>query len=181
MNLNYEDLLLTFYPGFFEQESIRSIPPEKVYVEQILDLSAFSCETLSLTCPDQITFGMYAGDWNVLLAAVEAVQPKWLPFFKAGDKVYCALDGDKIASFCLLRHFGTYQHLLIGGPGCVGTVPSYRKQGIGLKLIQNVTALLKEQGYDASYIHYTGVGHWYAKLGYETVLRWTHQGILEQL
>lgn len=180
MKLDYADLLFTFYPGFFEQEAIRTINPEKVYAEQILDLSSFRRESLPLTCPSQITFGMYSGDWNVLLAAVEAVQPKWLSFFKPGEQVYCALDGDNIASFCLLRHFGTYQHLLIGGPGCVGTVPSYRKQGIGLKMIQNVTALLKEQGYNASYIHYTGVGHWYAKLGYETVLRWNNQGILEQ-
>lgn len=180
MNLDYADLLLTFYPGFFEKESIRSIAPEKVYVEQILDLSTFCCDSVQLTCPSQITFGLYEDDWEVLLAAVAEVQPKWLPYFKPEERVYCARDGENIASFCLLREFGTYQGLRIGGPGCVGTVPGYRKQGIGLKMVQNVTFLLKEQGYDASYIHHTGVGHWYAKLGYETVLRWNHKGILTQ-
>ena len=59
-----------------------------------------------------------------------------------------------------------------------GTIPAYRKQGIGLKMVQNATAILKEVGYDLSYIHYTAVGHWYARLGYQTILRWNSQGIV---
>ncbi|MBR5226313.1 MAG: GNAT family N-acetyltransferase, partial [Clostridia bacterium] len=71
------------------------------------------------------------------------------------------------------------QGLRIGAPGCVGTIPAYRRQGIGLKLVQNATAILKQRGYDLSYIHYTGVGHWYARLGYQTILKWNAQGIME--
>ena len=37
---------------------------------------------------------------------------------------------------------------------------------------------LKEEGYDLSYIHYTGVAPWYAKLGYRTILKWDRHGIL---
>ncbi len=60
----------------------------------------------------------------------------------------------------------------IAGPGCVGTVLKFRNQGIGLEMVRRVTQLLKEEGYDWSYIHYTGVADWYARLGYERVLRW---------
>ena len=61
---------------------------------------------------------------------------------------------------------------------CVGTVPEYRRQGIGLKMVQNVTQILKEKGYALGYIHYTGVGHWYAKLGYQTLVKWNSGGII---
>ena len=67
----------------------------------------------------------------------------------------------------------------IGGPGCVGTVFGYRRQGIGLKMVQDVTRILKDEGYDISYIHYTGVAHWYAKLGYQSILKWDRHGILK--
>ena len=91
---------------------------------------------------------------------------------------YCAFDGEKVVSFCILDEMGICQGLRIAGPGCVGTVPAYRKKGIGLKMVQNATAILKDRGYDISYIHYTQVGHWYARLGYRTVLRWNCRGIL---
>ena len=43
-------------------------------------------------------------------------------------------------------------------------------------MVQNATAILKARGYDLGYIHYTSVGHWYAHLGYRTVLKWNCQG-----
>ena len=33
------------------------------------------------------------------------------------------------------------------------------------------TLILKERGFDYSYIHDTGVPDWYAKLGYKTIFR----------
>ena len=74
---------------------------------------------------------------------------------------------------------GSFRGLKIGGPGCVGTVPEYRRQGIGLRLVQLATGILKDQGYDLSYIHYTAVAPWYAKLGYQTVLKWNGRGFLD--
>ena len=59
------------------------------------------------------------------------------------------------------------------------TLPEYRRQGIGLKMVQNVTAILKAEGYDLSYIHFTGVGRWYEKLGYHTTLRWSRDGVVD--
>ena len=64
----------------------------------------------------------------------------------------------------------------VGGPGCVGTLPAYRRRGIGLKMVEKATQILKERGFDYSYIHYTGVGPWYAKLGYELILQWDKHG-----
>ena len=179
MKINGADLFKTIFPGFFEREYIRSIPAGAVYEEQILALGAFSPEALPISCPGHVTFGMYQGDMAPVHEAVGSVVKGWLPNFTAGKEIYCAFDGEKIVSFCLLDDFGTYQGLRIGAPGCVGTIPVYRRQGIGLKLVQNATAILKQRGYDLSYIHYTGVGHWYARLGYQTILKWNAQGIME--
>lgn len=177
MSINYTDLFNALHPGFFQQEGIRSLPPEEVFEEQLLDLHTFSPHAVQIACPERITFGMYQGDMSALHQAVAQVDKDWVQYFSRGDSVYCAMDGDKVVSFCLLDEFGEYQGLRIGGPGCVGTVPNARGQGIGLKMVQNATSLLKEQGYDFSYIHYTHVGRWYAKLGYETILRWNAKGI----
>jgi len=178
MNFDYTDLFNTIKPGFLESEGIRSIPPEEVYEEQIMDLRTFSPDALNISCPEHIVFGMYEGDLPTLLQSVGRVEEGWLGCYHPGDRIYCAMDGDKIASFCLFDDFGEYKGLRIGGPGCVGTVPEYRRQGIGLKMVQNVTAILKQQGYDLGYIHYTGVGHWYEKLGYRTIVKWNSQGII---
>ena len=178
MNFDPVHVFNAVRPGFLESEHIRSLPPEYIYEEQLMDLREFDPNALDIPCPDHITFGMYTGDWDKLLEAVGQVEDGWLSCYKPGDIVYCAMDGEKIASFCALDDFGTYEGLRVGGPGCVGTVPEYRRQGIGLKMVQNVTQILKEKGYALGYIHYTGVGHWYAKLGYQTLVRWNSGGII---
>lgn len=177
MNINYVEMFNTLHPGFLDTETVRSLPPEEVFEEQILDLHTFSTDAVKVNCPEYITFGMYHGDMEKLRQAVALVDKDWVAYFSNDDAVYCAMDGDKVVSFCLLDKFGEYRGLRIAGPGCVGTVPSARGQGIGLKMVQNATQILKEQGYDLSYIHYTHVGHWYAKLGYETIVRWGAAGV----
>lgn len=76
---------------------------------------------------------------------------------------------------------GTYeikgQKIKIGGPGCVGTLPEYRDKGIGLTMVQHVTQILKEEGYDYSTIHYSYLASWYEKLGYKTIIKWNRNGI----
>ena len=180
MKFDCMDLFLSLHPGFFERESIRSLPLEDVSEEQILDLHAFSPDALSIPCPEKITFGFYQGEMAPLHEAVRSVSKGWAQYFTPDKDIYCAFDGEKIASFCLLDDFGQYQGLRIGGPGCVGTVPAYRRQGIGLKMVQKGTAILKERGYDLSYIHYTGVGRWYERLGYETLMFWNAAGRVER-
>lgn len=177
--MDYKAMFHQFHPRFFEEKSIRSMPKEEVFEEQILDLRGFDPTSVKLTCPENITFGMYAGDMEALRRAVALVDDDWVQYFSDGDDIYCAFDGGKVVSFCLLDEFGVHEGIRVSGPGCVGTVPAYRGKGIGLKLVQNATAILKERGYDLSYIHYTHVGPWYAKLGYETVLRWCADGFAE--
>ena len=175
--MNYADMFRLLQPGFFEKPYIRGLPKEEVYEEQIMDLHGWEKGDL-VPCPEQITFGMYKGDLETLQAAVREVDDDWVQWFRSGDHVYCAFDGDNIASFCLLDTFGEVDGRRIGAPGCVGTVPAYRRQGIGLRMIQNATEILQKQGYDLSWIHYTGVGHWYARLGYKTVIRWNSDGMI---
>lgn len=179
MHFDAIDMFSTIKPGFLESEHIRSLPPEWIYEEQTLDLHAFSPADLEISCPERITFGMYDGDMAPLLEAVGSVEEGWLGCYHPDDEIYCGFDGDRIVSFCAIEDFGTYKGLRVCGPGCVGTIPEYRRQGIGLKMVQNVTAILKDRGYDIGYIHYTGVGHWYAHLGYKTLVKWNSKGIID--
>lgn len=179
MNTYYADMFNALFPGFFDQDYIRAMPPEDVPVEQILDLHTFDPGAVTIPCPEHITFGWYKGDMAPLHEAVALVDEDWVQYFNPGNRIYCAFDGDRVVSFCQVDAFGIFDGKRIGGPGCVGTIPAYRARGIGLKMVQQATAILKEDGFDISYIHYTGVGHWYARLGYETVVRWNCTGILE--
>ena len=181
---NAVQLLEGIHPGFFAQASIRKIPKDRIFEEMLLPLREFDGEAFSLPVPEGVSFGFYAGPREELLKAVERVGPGWVPLFKPGERVYCGMCRGQIASFCLLEDMGT--HLLDGhrvrvaGPGCVGTVPAFRRQGIGLRMVRDATAVLRQEGYDISYIHFTGVANWYAKLGYCTCLRWTSEGPLPE-
>ena len=177
--LDYADVFRHIQPDFFQQEHIRSLPREYIFDEQVLSLAEYNPTALTIPAPAQITYGLFTGDHETLLKAVRAVDEDWAQWFNPGERTFVAMDGDKVCSFCLLDDFGEYQGLRIGAPGCVGTVPEYRKQGIGLRMIQLATQQLKEDGYDLSWIHYTHVGHWYARLGYRTVVKWNCLGVVE--
>ena len=172
-------LFQALYTGFLEADYIRALPPENVYEEQVLDLMEFRADALEIPCPENITFGIFRGDRAKLYEAIAKVDEDWIQWYpEDGEPAFCAYDGEKVVSFCLLDKFGSYNGMLVGGPGCVGTVPEYRKLGIGLKMVQLATEELKRMGYDLSYIHYTSVGHWYARLGYRTVVRWNRDGVM---
>ncbi|MBQ7848969.1 MAG: GNAT family N-acetyltransferase [Clostridia bacterium] len=177
-SLDYVDLFHHTHPDFFAQPHIRALPSEYIFDEQVLLLADFDPNALDIPVPAYITYGLYTGDHTTLLAAVRDVDEEWAQWFQPDSRTFVAMDGDKVVSFCLLDDFGEYQGLRIGAPGCVGTVPAYRKQGIGLRMIQLATQMLKDDGYDLSWIHYTHVGHWYARLGYQTVVRWNSRGIV---
>lgn len=179
MPYDYAALFDRIHPGFFRQMRIRTLPPEDVYEEQVLFLKDYDPHALAISAPAHITYGLYTGDHAALTEAVRSVDPDWVPFYHPEDRVFVAMDGERILSFCLLEDFGVHDGVKIGGPGCVGTVPAGRRQGIGLRMIQLATAQLKADGYDLSWIHYTGVGHWYARLGYQTVLRWNANGFCD--
>ena len=176
MAIDYADLLEKMHPGFFQSERIRALPPEQVYHEMVLELGEYSDREISV--PEGVTFGEYHGDFETLRARVRQVNPGWADYFGPDRRVYCGFMGGEAVSFCLVDDMGVYKGLRIAGPGCVGTLREHRRRGIGLKMVEHVTRLLRDEGYDLSYIHYTGVADWYAKLGYRTVLRWNCDGIM---
>lgn len=175
-------LFHSMHPHFFEQESIQSLSENWKFDEMLLRLEEFDPHKYEKALEPSVTVGFFEGKRAELLKAVEQVDPDWPVYFGEEDRVLCGwLDG-KVASFCIVDHMGTHEvngrKLKIGGPGCVGTLPEYRDRGIGLTMVKKATQILKDEGYDYSYIHYTYVAQWYAKLGYETVLQWTKNGIL---
>ena len=148
------------------------LAPGKREDEMLLSLSGY---TDPLPALDGVTFGFYEGDPEPLLNAVNEVEPNWAKYYDGREPAFCAIARDKVVSFCLLSNFGEKKILgeraKVGGTGCVGTVPAYRRRGIGLKMVSLGTLILKERGFDYSYIHDTGVPDWYAKLGYKTIFR----------
>lgn len=122
----------------------------------------------------QAEYGWYRGSLKKLHQAVAAVDESWVELYNEPEKVFTGMVGDEIASFCLVD-LDAERYLMdacgrVGMPGCVGTVPKFRNRGIGIEMIAIVTEYLKQQGMDTSFIFYTGVADWYAKLGYETFL-----------
>lgn len=119
-------------------------------------------------------YGWYQGDIDKLHAAVASVDETWVRFFDEKSHVYAAMVGDEIASFCLVdldtKNYLTNVHGRVGMPGCVGTVPKFRNQGIAIEMIARATEYLKQQQMDLSFIFFTGVADWYKKLGYEIFL-----------
>ena len=170
------------HPGYFDRDYVKRVPDDEPASEMFLSLSEYDEHSYEKKFPENITFGYYNGDLNNLLTEVEKVIPHWVPLFSEKSRVYCGFVDGKIASFCMIENFGEHtvkgKNLKIGGPGCVGTVPEYRDRGIGLTMVRNVTKILKDEGYDLSYIHYTYETGWYAKIGYNVVLSWNGKGIL---
>lgn len=181
--IKQEHILLfnSLYPNFFESEGIRSLPEGLMFEEMSLPLSGFCAEKYKTALPDKISFGFFEGGIDEIRKAVSQVDEDWTQFFDKDSRIFCGYAQGQIASFCLVDDMGVHsisgRELKIGGPGCVGTVPEYRKKGIGLEMVRRVTQILKEDGFDYSYIHYTAVARWYAKLGYETALKWSKNGI----
>lgn len=159
--------------GFFEK---RGYEFGDRYEEMRGDLSRFSAADFSLPVPEGVRFGPYEGSLSALHDAVRAVDKDWVKYFQADSPVFCGTQNGKIASFCIAE---TWENGLlsdgkakVGAPGCVGTVPACRRQGIGLKMVALACEQLKNQGCGLGFIHYTGVAPWYARLGFVTFLSW---------
>ena len=171
------------FPHYFEEDEIRAIPDDSVYCEMMMDLHAFTSFEPTRV-PEGVTFGFYRDDPAPLLDAVRLVDEGWVHYYVEMDGAFCAFLDGRIASFCIIDEMGEYEfggkRVKIGGPGCVGTVPEFRRRGIGSNMVRLANGILKERGFDFSYINYTGDAPWYAKLGYETVLRWNRKGILPE-
>lgn len=146
-----------------------------MYAEMSMELADY--EEKRLPVPDNIRFGFFTGDIQLLREAVEKVDDDWVQYFQEGGSFFCGFDGEKIVSFCSVEEDANCLisdgKSKIGSIGCVGTIPEYRKRGIGLCMVALATNYLKKQGCDKGYIHYTHLDHWYAKLGYQTFARFS--------
>ncbi len=178
MELDWKRLFEEMHPGFFERENIRAIDPDSIHSEMILPLKS-TVPMPPVPVRDSVRYAYWDGDPEPLYRAVEKVVPAWVPIYReSSDRVLCGTENGEILCFCMVEDMGTHMGLRIAGPGCVGTVPEARRQGVGLRMVQLATEILRIENRDLSYIHYTGVAPWYAKLGYRTVLRWKRDGIL---
>lgn len=180
--MNEQDGIILFnslFPNFFESESIKTMHDAESFEEMILSLGERLCG-YEKELGEDISFGFYNGDKDALKAAVAKVDEDWVQFFDGG-RIFCGYCGGEIASFCIVDDMGEHdvngRSFRVGGPGCVGTVPEYRRRGIGLAMVARVTKILADEGFDISYIHYTGVADWYAKLGYKTIVKWDRNGV----
>lgn len=176
--MNYTELFHSLHPGFFQQEGVRALPRDWVFTELVMALRGELPCAAPLPCPAGIAFGEYHGALAPLREAVRSVDEDWVQYFTGDSRVFCAFDGDRIVAFCDLSDMGRFEGLRVGGPGCVGTIPDCRGQGIGLELVRRATETLRRDGFDLSWIHYTHLERWYAKLGYQPVLRWNSGGVL---
>ncbi len=182
--MNKQEFILLFnglHPDFFESQAVCALPEEYVFDEMILELNKFEMHSYDKFFDSNVSFGFYDGDLDALRKEVERVEEHWVPFFDGKDRIFCGYVDGKVASFCLVSDMGMHKikghKCKIGGPGCVGTLPEYRDKGIGLTMVKNVTRILREEGYDYSYIHYTYLAPWYEKLGYKTAIKWSRNGI----
>ena len=184
-SLSQKDAITLFnqmHPNHFNQPYLSEMEEGEIMEEQIMYYKDFDVTALEIPVPPNVTFGWYEGDASKLMEAVKSVEKSWTEFedFKNCSRIFCAMVDGEIASFCIAEDMGVHtlngRKIKIGGPGCVGTVKKFRRKGIGLSMVQKVSQILKEEGFEIGWIHWTGVGHWYAKLGYQTVLWWEKKG-----
>lgn len=147
------------------------------FAEMILDITDYAEKTEPIT---GIEYRFFQGDMEEVRGAVALVDEDWVQYFKEDTCVFCGYAGEEIASFCIVDVVAecilSTDDAKVGAIGCVGTVPRYRKSGIGLRMVDLATVYLKKEGCDKSSISYTHIDKWYAKLGYETYARFAVQG-----
>lgn len=182
--MNKQDWITLFnsmHPGFFEREYIRAQPEDAVFSEMILPLGEFDGSRYEKAL-DGVSFGFFEGSPDELKRAIAKVEEDWVEFFDENSRVFCGYANGELACFCNIEDMGEHtvggRTVKVGGPGCVGTLPEYRDRGIGLTMVKLATQIFKDEGCDLSYIHFTYVDRWYAKLGYRTVLKWTRNGFI---
>ncbi len=155
--------------GFFEKNGYKT---DEIYSEMGMNVKGFIAD--SLPTPENVTFGYYNGSFDELIKVVAAVDEEWVQYFSEDSTVFCGYRDGELASFCIAEE--SVSCLLsdgknkVGSIGCVGTQPDFRKQGIGLRMVELATEDLAAKGADKCFIHWTSLTDWYGRLGYRTFL-----------
>ncbi len=144
------------------------------FAEMIQSMAHYKEQTQEI---EGITFGFYQGDIQLIKDVVALVDTEWVQYFGEKSHIFCAFDKGAPVSFCsvsahsdcILKNDGAQ----VGSIGCVGTIPSHRKKGIGLRMVDLATVYLKNQGCQKVSISYTHVYPWYSKLGYQTYAKFS--------
>lgn len=160
---------------FFENEGYTA---HNGCLEMRMNMSDFDFERLDIPpCPDNVTFGYISEDRKAeLLTAVEKVSEEWIQYFTFDSPIFAAEVDGKIVGFCIVDinadTFISTDKNSVGVVGCVGTVPEYRRKGIGLAMAANAVQDAKLKGCDEIFIHYTYLDWWYGRLGFKTFLHY---------
>ena len=143
-----------------------------------IDTANFEYSALTIPKPENVTYRFATeADKDALLAAVEQVVPEWVGLYKGycGEVLLALCDGE-IAAFEMIEERGGFfcanakKH---GSIGCVGTVPKFRRRGIGLDMTAQSVRILKARGCDRVQLLYLVFDKWYGKLGFEiTSTQW---------
>jgi ribosomal protein S18 acetylase RimI-like enzyme len=143
-----------------------------------IDTAGFDYAALDNPKPENITYRFAEkSDMDELLKAVEQVVPEWVGMYReCDDELLLAICDGEIAGFEMLNEYGgvfTKNAEKHGCIGCVGTVPKFRKRGIGLDMTARSVQILKERGCDKVQLLYLVLDKWYGKLGfYITSTQW---------
>ncbi len=145
------------------------------FTEMELPLQDFSAPKADI--PENAEYRFYDGDIKALRTAVSEVDEEWVQYFDDDGCFFCCFMNGELASFCIV---GENERCLLsdgnaktGSIGCVGTVPKFRKKGLGLQMVALAAQWLKHRGCDSVFIHYTHLYNWYGKLGAKVFLRFT--------
>lgn len=124
-----------------------------------------------------ITYDFLNGRREELKKAVASVDEEWVQYFSEDSNIYCGFRNGEIACFCLVDFDAecilSDENSKVTSIGCVGTVPEFRRNGYGLKMVENATLISKEKGCNKGFIHQTHLEKWYGKLGYKTLIKFS--------
>ncbi|MGN0687574.1 MAG: GNAT family N-acetyltransferase [Oscillospiraceae bacterium] len=157
--------------GFF---SSRGYTVGGEFCEMLLETAALP---LHLRIPDNALFCRCTDNTDTLRRAVAQVDEEWVQYFTDKESVFCCYLDGKLASFCIIAEdescLLSSAGAKVGSIGCVGTLPQFRRKGLGLSMVYAAARLLKEKGCDRIFIHHTHLDKWYGRLGAKTVLRFS--------
>ena len=144
-----------------------------------IDTYSFEYAALDIPKPENVTYRLAKdSDKEDLLKAVQITEPGWTDLYKdCDDDVLLAVCDNKIVAFEMINEnggvFTSEKNIKHGCIGCVGTIPEYRRKGIGLDMTAYAVQRLRALGCDKVQLLYLVLDKWYGKLGfYITSTQW---------